>query len=200
MYNMTSLKTNAELWIDGKKMGKWRIEPKSDIVVERPEYNNRKFTFVKETSWEGAMGKLKINDFENGLIEVKFIPEHNFNLVGYNKSIRSNIMSNDSSVKFGNMYSAYDLSNGPHRQMRNFSSDNSSQSQSLSGGGTILGDDSFQKFRKADYINEDVHNTVIKRVRLVVNNNIKKPYAPLEEQRYMWRRDGRIPPRINYSN
>jgi hypothetical protein len=75
MTNNTDLRANAILRIDGEIMGKWRLNAYSDIIVERPTHNNRKFIFVREDSWEGGMGGIKKGDNMNGVVEVTFIPE-----------------------------------------------------------------------------------------------------------------------------
>lgn len=74
MTNSSDSRVNVILKIDGEVMGKWRINARSEIIIERPAHSNRKFTFVKETSSEGRMAGVKPND-KNGLIEVTFIPE-----------------------------------------------------------------------------------------------------------------------------
>jgi hypothetical protein len=56
MINNMDLRTNAVLRIDGEVMGKWRIGPYSEILVERPSHNDRKFIFVEESSGAGIMG------------------------------------------------------------------------------------------------------------------------------------------------
>jgi hypothetical protein len=75
MINNTDLHANAILRIDGEIMGKWRLNAYSDIIIERPTHNNRKFIFVREDSWEGGMGGIKKGDNMNGVVEVTFIPE-----------------------------------------------------------------------------------------------------------------------------
>ena len=41
-------KCDATLYIDGEKMGKWRIGPYGKISLERPVNISKKFRFVKE--------------------------------------------------------------------------------------------------------------------------------------------------------
>jgi hypothetical protein len=37
-------------------MGIWRIDAHDSILLERPSKSSRKFTFVKENSWQATQG------------------------------------------------------------------------------------------------------------------------------------------------
>ena len=73
--NPTFTRCNVVLKIDQKKMGKWRINARSSILLERPADSSRKFTFVQENSWQADLGNVKQGGESNGLIEATFIPE-----------------------------------------------------------------------------------------------------------------------------
>jgi hypothetical protein len=156
LVNSTSKRCNVSLSIDEKIMGKWRINPNSSITIERSSNSSRKFTFVKEDTWEAGMGGIKQGSFSNGLIEAKFIPE----------SEHQNIQSN--SIK-GHKNS---LSLGSY-------SDDSNGSNSFSAGATLLGNRSSQEFGTAAEMFEDISRSVTKKLRLVVENT-RPQYVPLE--------------------
>lgn len=74
LYNYGSCNCDAEVNIDGKKVGVWRINKKSYIEVERPVNDNGKFTFYKFGSKESDISEVS-NDDNLGLITVVFKPE-----------------------------------------------------------------------------------------------------------------------------
>jgi hypothetical protein len=178
MHNGGDLRVDATLKIDGIDMGTWRIEPYSTITIERPADNNRKFTFVREGSWQGNMGGVEKGKFDNGLIEVTFVPEHRSS----GQHLLQRAIYSDSIPMSNNISQKY-----------NFSTTNDSYST----GGTVLGDDSSQRFSNASYLSKDYSKKVTKRVRLVVEEN-RKPYVPLgsvsrgSDDLY----DDPVPPRI----
>lgn len=150
--NPTSTRCNVVLFIDEKRMGKWRIDMYSSILLERPSDSSRKFTFVKEDGLEAGMGGVQEGSFSNGLIEAKFIPEYSSPIVTLGMS---SCFSNQS---FG----------------KNCSSDENS----FSAGATVLGDTSRQAFGTATDMTEDESRSVTKKIRLVVEN-ARPQYVPL---------------------
>lgn len=179
MHNEGDLRVDATLKIDGIDMGTWRIEPYSSITIERPSNNNRKFTFVREGSWQGNMGGVAEGNFDNGLVEVTFIPEYRHS--GHRLPL--------SELDRGFFSDSLPITNNITQR---------ANCKSYSTGGTVLGDDSFQRFTDASYLTKDYSKKVTKRVRLVVEEN-RKPYAPLgshgHEADDLY--DDPIPPRIN---
>lgn len=74
--NNHNTRCNATVYIDGKKVGTWRIAPYSSIKIERPVEVDKKFTFYKiYTGMPNGTG-LKRGDPNNGLIRVEFTPEY----------------------------------------------------------------------------------------------------------------------------
>ena len=71
--NSRDTRTDAHVWIDGEKVGIWRINPNSRIVVERPSGTSRKFMILNN----------RIIDSPNiGVVKVTFKPEMYDNLYG----------------------------------------------------------------------------------------------------------------------
>lgn len=150
IHNNSSNKVNAILTIDGAKMGKWRVNPYSEIRIERPVHNNRKFVFVKEDSYEGNMAGITKNNI-NGLVEVKFIPEDRlYQLRSDNNEFNISCRMNKS------------------MQMNNCMYNNFMQ------GATVLGNDSRQKFNRASDMIEDNSKVIIRRIRLMIDERL--PY------------------------
>lgn len=192
--NNTDKRCNVILFIDGKKMGKWRIDAYDSIKLERPSQSSRKFVFVKENSWKGEMGNVRNRAMKNGLIEAKFIPEQN-----YDRN-RWDSFSNSS------------IDNGVRQNCRKFGihqsfGENMNDCNYNSSGATILGRNSQQHFNTASRMEEDHNRSVIKRVRLVIDNRIdhhRLPYAPIytvdnpSPCRNCWKqKQDKIPPRID---
>lgn len=169
--NPTSTRCNVVLSIDQKTMGKWRINPYSSIVLERPSDSSRKFIFVKENSFEAGMGGVRSGSFSNGLIEAKFIPERE--VVHEYSALRNSL---GASACFSN--------DEIYRK-------NCRSEQTFSSGATVLGDTSHQTFGNAIQMVEDDSKSVTKKIRLVVEN-ARPQYVPLGQDS--------TPPRINSFN
>lgn len=177
LYNDSDRRVNAELYIDGERMGKWRINSFSHITIERPTDVNRKFVFVKENSWEASMGDVQSGKSSNGLIEVKFIPEKAnrfegsyFNMVNTSGSIcgYKNECVRGSKNAIDNQF----LSTNSFKDGYNYEAD-------FSSGATVLGENSLQRFGEADSMTEDRSKIVIKRVRLLLDLNESTPFISL---------------------
>lgn len=211
MVNNSDLRVNATLKIDGEVMGKWRINKYSDILIERPSHNNRKFTFVRDNSWQAGMAGVKSGAYQNGLVEVTFTPEvrsyrsrdddsrdgwqpysTNFGDDSRDYLQSHTITNNNNSFT---PQSASLMRESSNRSNRSNKSMNFSSTNSYSAGATVLGDDSSQKFNSASHINEDTSKSITKRVRLVVADE-RKPYVSIRKREY----DDPTPPPITNAN
>lgn len=97
---------DAEVFIDGKSLGTWRINANETIVLERPATENGLFTFYMLGTPEANAAQLdKILAEQQGLIQVKFnlekIPRINFT---YTNWIWPSITTN-----YDNVSTAYGL-------------------------------------------------------------------------------------------
>jgi hypothetical protein len=212
MINKSHSRVNAVLKIDGEIMGKWRINQYSDILIERPSHKNRKFTFVRENSWQAGMAGVNRGDYQNGLIEVTFIPEihsdpyrrHVYESDDYDRSSIGNIsrlsmknMNDDSSRQSNFLDSAVPQSSMRENSESRSASFNSTNSYST--GATVLGNNSSQTFFRADYMVEDRAKSVTKRVRLVVSENEnRKPFVSIRNDVYDY--NDPVPPPIRNAN
>lgn len=70
--NEKDLPCDAEVRIDGKDVGTWRIEPHTSITLERPAHDNGKLTFYEVDTAEGRAANLQSGDSNLGLISVTF--------------------------------------------------------------------------------------------------------------------------------
>lgn len=64
---------DAQVVIDGKHVGTWRIPPFATVEVERPVNDDGRFTFYRLNSSDGRRSELR-NDEDLGLITVTFMP------------------------------------------------------------------------------------------------------------------------------
>jgi hypothetical protein len=77
--NLSHVRCDAEVEIDGKKVGGWRIEEHDRVVLERTSHDTGCFTFYKIGTSEAK--KSEIVDSEKlGLITVLFKPEKDLGL------------------------------------------------------------------------------------------------------------------------
>lgn len=203
LVNGKGVKCDAEVSVDGKCVGTFRINGKSSAVIERPSNEARKFVFVNETSSEASAGNVSAGKRENGLIKVVFTPEVDTSwfgsdalfdeiYVGPKKSMKSasglypltncapeqTIRRTD--MGFSNNYSlgSPSTSFGSAQTMGATSKFSLGASNSFSSGATILGDSSDQRFNQTGALsNYDLENRTTINLRLVVPNQSK--YAPL---------------------
>jgi len=67
---------DAEITIDGKDQGGFRINAGCNITLERPSGDTGRFTFYRESSDDaGAAGVASVANADRGLITVRFRPE-----------------------------------------------------------------------------------------------------------------------------
>lgn len=205
MTNNSNHRANATLKIDGDTMGVWRLEAYSDITVERPTNNNRKFTFVRETSWQADMGGVARGSSQNGLVEVIFVPEikntfptdfdHDINynnMPEFNTRLSNQLFSRKESQGFQKQSNQINESMGLSDSM-NFTN------SSYGVGGTVLGGSSSQRFSSASAIIEDHSRKQTKRIRLVVPEN-DQPFVSIRSRGWIGVedeiRDDPIPPQL----
>jgi len=73
--NNNFMRVDAHVWIDGIKIGVWRINPESSIIIDKTTKGNKKFILMKEGTQDAIVAGIRSGAFDNGLITVKFIPE-----------------------------------------------------------------------------------------------------------------------------
>lgn len=193
MSNNTADYVNALLKIDSDTMGKWRLNPYSSIVIERPAHNSRKFVFVSEDSDIAKSSGVRqgVDADLNGLIEVIFIPlRSNCSRL----CARSPMAWSNSASPYSKSDILFDSLNSSNLESQAFDRSNAAQS-TYSAGATVLGGDSDQKFGTALEMEEDRTRATKKMVRIVIDN--RGPYTSIRE-RDMDSRDeyDNIPPKL----
>lgn len=169
MMNNRSTRCDAKVYIDGKDMGTWRINPMESITVERPVDAHRKFTFFKADS---DIGRRVSSSMSNkGVVKVVFKPAREvswYNSLGYEGCVDS-LYTNNS---FGSR---------------------KSKMESYSAGVTGLGHRSDQSFGSVSAITDvDTENITTIELRLIVDNTMEDEYVPLTHKSYAHHR--RAPP------
>ncbi len=190
--NNSPRRVNADVYVDGENVGKWRINGWNTISLERPANINRKFTFVKENSREAIMGDVTSDSTSNGLIEVKFVPEEERHQVMY----MENVMYDTGNRTAQNAQN--ERSEAPHRSDMMFKNA-IEEIYNFSSGATVLGNQSSQRYGTADSMIEDRSKIVIKRVRLIIDETSNKPFISIKTNRFHQPviEEDPIPPRIN---
>lgn len=171
MYNNGDAKCDAKVTVDGMDVGTFRINPRSNIVIERPVNISKKFTFLKENSVEAKRAGIEKHN-SNGLISVVFIPE-------FQKYL-------------GTFTYKYDgvCSNSQNERSTERSTDGYSLNfESLSSGATALKHKSNQDFHTAEKIEYDYDGETVINLRLVVDDK-------LNNNDYQSLRSNNYPPRI----
>ena len=72
--NNDKWRCDAEVSIDGQKVGTWRVEKESSVRLERPVHDTGCFTFYQHGTKEAAQAGIVNND-SMGVISVVFKPE-----------------------------------------------------------------------------------------------------------------------------
>lgn len=68
---------DAEVTIDGKHAGTFRLESGATMTLERPAHDEGRFTFYRNCSNEAKLaGVIKVANNDRGLVQVVFKPEH----------------------------------------------------------------------------------------------------------------------------
>lgn len=132
--NNHSSPADVSLEIEGEHVGKWRIPANDFIVVKRPAYIDRKFTFFRETSNQAYQAGVVIGGKSNGLIKATFYP------------------------KIEHRYEALVSSASPRRLSSAPTASRSASLMSFSSGSTVLGDQSEQRFGKTNSLRENEIN------------------------------------------
>lgn len=161
---------DADIEIDGKDMGTFRVPPYAQMVVERPAHDEGKFTFYELMSKEGNSVGLKANQ-NLGLVRVTFRPEkeREFLLYGANPNETSNATlamgEPPSGLGVGDDSTRLGASN-PNRSAAPAETGALSNVNLPRAGGTGLAGKSDQKLENAEEIEYDAHASVVIHLRL----------------------------------
>lgn len=213
--NNKHTRADAHVYIDGEKMGVWRIPSNGSISIERPVDNNKKFTFLKENTSEAREGGIVSGKNENGLIKVIFKPEklYSFEYNDYDDCyldmsanvnelyVKQNSFPKSAKSKslrsMSNSYGSSNLSKLSNSSFSNQSRGHYSNNvNNFQSGGTALGAQSHQQFQNADNLHEIDHDNITTILaRLVIDETTcYREYTPLSERTTLY------PSRINKNN
>lgn len=189
LHNYRAEACDAEVSVDGKSIGAFRIYAGGKIVLERPEGDTGRFTFYKLGTPEAGLAQL--SDDENlGRISVTFKPAKKFvgvlNAVatepwtspwtgGWSTTDGVNYRSSNSGAAYGATYSA--------------SADVAMASAGgMAAGGTGLSGESSQKFYTVSPLDYDESQITTINLRLVADKNTPRPLTQSSNP---------VPPRIS---
>lgn len=162
---------DVALQIDGMNVGRWRIEARSHIVIERPVGVAKKFTFVKEDSALAASSGVT-KHADNGLVSATFYPE-------VQKNVEACLVPQGL------------IAEGPSR--RGLVAEGG---RSHSSGATVLGDASSQKFGTATALYAIDHAKVkTVNIRIVAREPVMPVTASLRSYPEAVLRGNPVPPR-----
>jgi hypothetical protein len=161
---------DAEVMVDGKSVGNFRISANGTITLERPVHDTGRFTFFKADSAQAeAAGVDKITKDERGLVSVRFRPEYpqqpvvrTISCENYTKGMASN----DSALEFSPGWGARCCTSGGAR------------GQSMSAGITGLTGQSDQRFTDVAELNYDPACETTITLRLVADQHAVRELTP----------------------
>jgi hypothetical protein len=73
--NVHPTRCNATLKLNGEDVGTWRLQPWQVASIEHGVFNNKRFTFYREGTYEAKNQGLRSGREENGLVVAVFVPE-----------------------------------------------------------------------------------------------------------------------------
>lgn len=153
-----SRRADAEVRVDGKDVGCFRIEAGGAVNIERPENDSGRFTFYKAASLEGEQaGAPEVDAGDRGLVTVRFKPEVRHRAPDVVRP-RSMLQS----TNLGSTTSDYDGTVG------------ASLPRNMSAGVTGLTGTSGQNFYAVAPLDYDVSAEVTINLRLVCDGEVRK--------------------------
>jgi hypothetical protein len=154
--NHVRVRCDANVRIDGKDVGTWRLHPNQNIVLERPANEPKLFTFYRAASAEGARVGVDVDREDQGLLSVAFTPE------------AQSMTPPEEFTTFAG---------GP--VPRSFSG---TTTQNASAGVTGLTGESSQRFSEAAHMSLDHNATQTITLRLVCDDEDPAPLRPISSQ------------------
>lgn len=151
LFNESSSRCDADVSIDGRSIGIFRVKPYSSINIERPATRQQKFVFLQEDTGIAYRSGISSGKSSNGLVTVKFSPEYPKH--DMSKSVWASA-SRQCSMSFGMDLGS--LTNSTN-QMYSCAS-NAKEFDTLSSGATALGDHSSQTFESVSPLREIDHS------------------------------------------
>ncbi len=192
LYNGCATRCDAEVEIDGKVAGVFRIAAKSFILIDRPANEARHLTFLRDTSKEATESGIRSGESVNGVIRVTFRPERQrresryFGANTRTMSLPDRCGGDDDDEDFEEASMGIQDSSPKFRSVGGESRRDNVTLERLttnkrSSGATGLGSASLQKFHDVSRIVDiDQDLVTIVKLRLVV---VERTFAPLRDMR-----------------
>jgi hypothetical protein len=183
--NKSAARCDAEVKIDGRLIGTWRLGVSETLVLERPSNDDGKFTFYRTGSEEAVkVGEHTVGASEKGLIYVTFVPEKLSNSFTFSSDPPVHWLSTDNVVVTDTLqYQNDSVTNTPAcytaRSSTTTAGDvhftNVSSSNTRSAGVTGLSGASNQKFVDAYNMDLDYSKQTVIALRLVAASDDPRP-------------------------
>jgi len=172
--NFGDLRCDAEVEIDGKPVGAWRVPSNDSTVIERPTHETGCFTFYKAGTREAKKAEL-VRSGKLGLISVIFKPEEE-PVIHFDIDCED---AEDLNYEFDDDIDlSFDVEDEDAEGEFSFSSDDEGAEEELEAGGTGLSGKSEQEFCTVQPLDYDETGFVQINLRLVCENNEPRPLTP----------------------
>ena len=149
-FNGSCKPADAEVYVQGKHVGTFRVPYGQTVIIERSVDDNGKFTAYRNGTYEAQLAEIDAGDPNNGLIKVIWKP-------GYKYRPPVNYVSNNININWEDLTSNHYLDSGT---VTNYAS-HSTRKCCLSGGGVGLSGHSNQSFSEVDSLIYDEPETTI---------------------------------------
>lgn len=174
LHNSANKRAAADIWIDGKNIGTFRLNSSQTLTLEHPSKDNGQFTFYKDGTREALAAELdKVSKSDRGLIMVIFKPEKITEDIEYELEYPLYPVYG-SYIQYPTYNSVQDKSK--ESEIRSFGITNMSSfsqqskldvSKDFGSGGTGLSGSSNQKFKSVPKLNYDQDAFVTISLRLI---------------------------------
>ena len=160
-FNGSCKPADAEVYVQGKHVGTFRVPYGQTIIIERSVDDNGKFTAYRNGTYEAQLAEIDAGDPNNGLIKVVWKPGYKYSRrTIYDDIINDNISISWSGLGTTDVNSTHYLDSGT---CTNCCTDTigCSTTRGLSGGGVGLSGHSDQTFSEVDSLTYDEPETTI---------------------------------------
>ena len=205
MRNKTNKRCQASLTIDGKHIADYIINSYQTISIERPVDSIKKFTFYRtDVSYPTpAQTGIIAGKYQNGVIEVTFIPEKQFKTSPIVSYCRDDMFMNTSLGARTHSFNSNSFLPSRQLSFNSVCEDNYSDRE-YTEGGTGLSGHSNQLFHTASRLDLDNFKQVTLSLRLVADNQTKTFVVdhgciyvpPIDKEQYILRQSPPPPARF----
>ena len=173
------VRADAHIWYEGRKLGVWRMQPHSKLIVKNPAGTNKRL-FVHRTSPRiGNLAHLWPDDINKGLLRIVFVPERDT----LYDTMYFDVKKTDGTIS-RNLCSKHSDTTTPHTHNQRWCALSTAQYEDLIYGLPPIGDKRYAGVSPLSENSIDLNNITTMYARLVVDNDhtsYRRPYIGIKQ-------------------